>query len=243
LSALGIGAMQDSQAIEELSSLMNDIHPDVQRAACLALVAIGTNKALETLGSVLLHGTEDLQRTAAEALANNTSEGHAMLKDAINMNDILVRRAAVYGLGRIDQPWVDEILSRVQVEEEQWVVRNAATEVFHQRQRENPHIPQRLPIPSESPWLIAFAGKRGMGIPASTMPVDTLLSALRIGTDEEKLAALSYLRTIPDEGVFGVLYQAMYGGNIELREAVFQTFWEMAARGVDIPNPMQYGIT
>jgi hypothetical protein len=44
------------------------------------------------------------------------------------------------------------------------------------------------------------------------------------------------------EGVFGALYQAMYAGEPELREAVFQTISEMAARGVEVPDPVQFGV-
>ncbi|HEX7541994.1 MAG TPA: hypothetical protein VF352_07675 [Anaerolineales bacterium] len=46
---------------------------------------------------------------------------------------------------------------------------------------------------------------------------------------------------IPLEGVFGALYQPMYSGEPTLREAVFQTVNEMAARGVDVPDPVQFG--
>ena len=242
LSALGSGAMQDTKAIEELSALFRNPSPNVHRAACLALVAIGTTTALESVASALLHGDDDLRRTAAEALANHPTEGHAMLRDAAAMEDIPVRRAAVYGLGRIAQPWADELLVKLQVEDNQWIVRNAATEVLDRKQQHNQHIPQRLPPPSESPWLIEFAGKQGLGVSPDKPATDLLLAALRSGTEEEQLAALSYLRMMPSEGVFGVLYQAMYGGNLELREAVFRTFWEMAARGVNVPDPQKFGV-
>jgi hypothetical protein len=50
------------------------------------------------------------------------------------------------------------------------------------------------------------------------------------------------LRMLPTEGVFGAMYQAMYGSEPTLRETVFQTFAEMAARGVDVPDPVQFGV-
>jgi hypothetical protein len=156
--------------------------------------------------------------------------------------DLMVRRAAAYGLGRIHQPWADELLSKLQVEDEQWVVRNTASDIIEDRQKLNPHIPKRLPPPSESPWLIAFAGKHGMGISPDKQPTDLLLKALKSEDAEERLAALSYLRMMPQDGVFGALFQAMYGGDPDLREAVYQTFTEMASRGVDVPDPVQYGV-
>jgi hypothetical protein len=243
LAALGSGALEDIKAIELLSPLMNAPSPNVRRAACLSLVNIGTTAALDIVASALLHGDETIRRAAAEALANHRGEGHAMLKEGAGMKeDLLVRRSVAYGLGRIPEHWAEELLNHLETEDDQWAVRNAALEVNENRQRLDPHIPQRLPPPSESPWIIAFAGKQGLGVSPDKPPIDLLLLALKSGTEEERLASLTYLRILPVEGVFGALYQAMYSGESTLREAVFQTFSEMAARGVNVPDPVQYGV-
>ncbi|MBN2388596.1 MAG: HEAT repeat domain-containing protein [Anaerolineales bacterium] len=243
LAALGSGAIRDTKAIDGLSRLANNPSPNIRRAACLALVSIGTTDALESIGYLLLHGDEDQRQCAAEALANDPDEGYAMLIDAAAMQgDIMVRRAAVYGLARVNEPWTDEILTRMQTEDPEWVVRNSAVEIVEARQGINPHIPRRLPHPSESAWVIAFAGKQGLGVTPNELPTDLLLQALKSGSEEEKLASLSYLRILPHEGVFGTLYQAMYAGEATLREAIFQTVWEMAARGIEIPDPVQFGV-
>ena len=73
-------------------------------------------------------------------------------------------------------------------------------------------------------------------------PTDLLLFALKSGTEEERLASLAYLRIMPMEGVFAALFQTMYGSELSLREAVFQTVSEMAARGVEVPDPVQFGV-
>jgi HEAT repeat protein len=243
LAALGSGAVQDAKAIDGLSGLLNNPNPGVRRAACLALVNIGTTAALESVAYVLLHGEEDLRRAAAEALANDPREGYAMLRDAVEMkDDLMVRRAAVYGLGRVNQPWADELLTRLQTDDPEWVVRNSAVEVVESRQVINPRIPRRLPLPSESPWLIEFASKQGLGVAPDKPPIDLLLMALKSGNEEERLASLAYLRILPLEGVFGALYQAMYAGTSELRDAIFLIIWEMAGRGIEIPDPVQFGV-
>jgi hypothetical protein len=243
LAALGSGALQDIKAIELLSALLGTQSPNVHRAACLALVNIGTTAAMDIVAYALLHGDDNLRRAAAEALANHPGEGHAMLKEAAEMKeDLLVRRSSVYGLGRIPETWAEELINYLETEDDQWAVRNTAMVVNENRQRPNPHIPQRLPPPTESPWIIAFAGKQGLGVSPDKPPTDLLLMALKSGTEEERLASLAYLRMMPVEGVFGALYQAMYGGEPTLREAVFQTFAEMAARGVDVPDPVQFGV-
>ena len=243
LAALGSGALQDTKAIELLSALLSTQSPDVRRAACLALVNIGTTAAMDSVASALLHGDENLRRAAAEALANHPGEGHAMLKEGAGMkDDLLVRRSVAYGLGRIPEAWAEELINHLQTEDDQWAVRNAALEVNENRQRPNPHIPQRLPPPTESPWIIAFAGKQGLGVSPDKPPTDLLLMALKSGTEEERLASLAYLRMLPLESVFGGLYQAMYGGEPTLREAVFQTVAEMAARGGEVPDPVQFEV-
>jgi hypothetical protein len=81
-----------------------------------------------------------------------------------------------------------------------------------------------------------------MGVSPDKPPTDILLSALRSGTEDEKLASLSYLRMTPNEGVFGALFQVMYSGNQVMREAVFLTLLEMSARGVEVPDPIQFGV-
>ena len=243
LAALGSGALRDVKSVELLSGLLGSVSPNVRRAACLALVAIGTTPSMDAVASALLHGDENLRRAAAEALSNCPGEGHKMLKEGAEMKDDLnVRRATAYGLGRINEPWARELLVKMQDEEDQWVVRNAAMEVIEDHQKPNPHIPKRHPPVTESPWLIAFAGKQGLGISPGKLPTEPLLLALKSGEPDERLAALAYLRMMPEEGVFGALYQAMYGGEPELRESVFQVLAEMAARGADMPDPIQYGV-
>jgi HEAT repeat protein len=99
-----------------------------------------------------------------------------------------------------------------------------------------------LPPPAESPWIIAFAGKQGLGVSPDKPSTDLLLLALKTGTDEERLAALSYLRMMPGQSVLNGLYEAMSGGDPILREASYQVVAEMASRGIEIPDPAQSGV-
>jgi HEAT repeat protein len=243
LAALASGALQDTKSLDPLIQLISNPNTNVRSAACLALVAIGTETAINAVAEILLRGDENQRRTAAEALANAPELGYIMLKEGANLkDDLMVRRASVYGLGRIRDQWADELLTRLQTEDDQWVVRNAAGEVLDSRQQPNAHIPKPLPPPTESPWMIAYAGKQGMGVTPDKPPTDLLLSALKSSVPEERLAALNYLRLYPTEGVIGALYNAMYSGDRELREAVFYVLSEIAAHGIQLPNPAQYGL-
>jgi hypothetical protein len=242
LVALGCGAVRDSKAIEQLSSILFAPSPSAQRAGCLALVAIGVPPALETVARALLNGEEDLRRAAAEALANDPGEGYAMLKEGISLADILLRRAVVYGLARVNEEWAIEALEHLRVEDDQWVVRNSASEVLDSRNQMDPGVPRPLTTPSETPWLIEFAGKQGVGISPGSPAIEILTAALKSDAVEERLAALTYLKRTPSEGVITNMYHAMYRDDPEMREAVFLVLCELAASGIKLPAPEQFGL-
>jgi len=197
---------------------------------------------METVARALLNGEEDLRRAAAESLANDPNEGHAMLKEGISLADILLRRAVVYGLARVEDEWAIEALQHIQVEDDQWVVRNSASEVLDSKEQMDPRIPRPLTTPSETAWLIEFAGKQGVGISPGSPATEILIAALKSDAEEERLAALPYLKRMPNEGVVTNLYHALYRDDPELREAVFLVLCELAAGGVKLPSPQQFGL-
>ncbi|MBN1303129.1 MAG: HEAT repeat domain-containing protein [Anaerolineales bacterium] len=242
LAALGSGVIKDSKAIPELASIIRTHNLASRRAACLALVSIGTPDALEEVARSLLQGDEDTRRAAAEALASHPAEGHPMLTEGVGMEDVLVRRAAVYGLGRINEPWASELIEKSQVEDDEWIVRTAATDVLEARAQADLRAPKRLPPPSEQPWLIEFASTQGMGISPGSPATDVLLLALKSEHEETRLAALSYLRLTPSEGVLDSIYQAMYSDDLELREACFQVIAELGSGGMKLPDPQKIGL-
>lgn len=242
LAALGSGALHDVKAVDALEEILQAPSGSIRRATCLALVAIGTEKSLEAVARALLQGDEELRRAASEAMANDPVEGHAMLKEGSTLADIMLRRAVVHGLARIDQPWALETLQHMQVEDDQWAVRNLANQYLEQKAHVDPRVPQKLKSPSESPWLIEYAGKQGMGIPRGGPATDVLLSAYKHGDTEERLAALPYLKRVADEGIIGALYNGIYGEDPEVREASFYALEEIAANGINIPHPNKFGL-
>ena len=165
-----------------------------------------------------------------------------MLKEGATLADIMLRRAVVHGLAHVKQPWAIEILQKMQVEDDQWAVRNLATQYLEQLAIIDPRVPRKLPVPSESAWLIEFAGKQGVGIPRGGPATDILLTAFKIGDTEQRLAALPYLKRSANEGVIGALYNAMYGEDPEVREAAFYAIEEIGANGFKLPHPNQFGL-
>lgn len=241
LAALGSGFIRDMQAIPELVKLLNDYLP-VSQAACLALINIGTKPAIEAVASALLHGEEDLRRAAAEAFAAHPEEGHAILKEAIIMDDILVRRSAVAGLWRVRADWSYRILQELQIEDGQWVVRTAAAQAFEDLNRLNPHVPRRLTSLEEVPWLVAFANALDLGIAPGKPALEMLNKALREGKPVEQLAALDQIRWRSEVEVFPELYHLLFGSDSELREAAYNTLWHLDISSTELPPPRQFGL-
>lgn len=242
LAALGLGYLRDAKSIEALNSLVSDHSPGVARSALLALVAIGQKSSLETVAYTLLHGEESLQKAAAEALANDPEEGHPTLREASELEDPGVRRAVVFGLGRVRQPWAAEILTRLAAEDKQWVVQDAANQILQTIQNVHPRVPRPLPSLTQTPWLIAFAGERGMGVAPGKPAYEMLRRAVLEGSEDERIAAIYYLGWHADTNAVLPIYQALYRNQGEMREVAFNALWNMAACGAALPSPTQYGL-
>jgi len=241
LAAFGCGAMKDKKSVAMLEDVLQAPVSAVRRAACLALVAIGSEASMEAVARALLQGDDELRRAAAQALANNTKDGYEILREGISMEDIMLRRAIVHGLARVEEPWALELLQQMQVEDEQWAVRNLANQYVDELSVPDPRIPTKLAHPSETPWLVEFAGKLGMGIPREGYATDVLLNVYRSGTTEQKLAVIPYLIQSGEEGVIGSLYGGVYGEDPEVREASFLAIQDLASDGVNVPHPNQFG--
>ncbi|MBL8061405.1 MAG: HEAT repeat domain-containing protein [Anaerolineales bacterium] len=241
LAILGAGAIRDSKSIKILEHALQAPSLPVKRAACMALTAIGTNESLEIVAQALLGGEEDIRRAAGEALANDPGEGHSMLRDGVTINDILLRRSVIYGLGRVKESWALDLLKKIQIEDDQWVVRNAATEVLDSKSKIAALAPRTIKPPSETPWLIEFAAKKGLGISPGVPATDILILAFKDDNPEIRLSALQFLKSTPQDVVLQQIYQAMYKDDPELREASYNAIWEIGTSGVKLPHPSQDG--
>lgn len=242
LAALGSGAMRDRKAVPLIEEVLQAPMGSVRRAACLALVAIGMDQSFEAVARALLQGDDELRRAAAQALANNPKEGYETLREGATLADIMVRRAVVHGLARVEEPWSMELLQTMQVEDDQWAVRNLANQYVEEISSRDPRVPKKLTEPSETPWLVEFAGKQGTGIPKGSPATEMLMTALNYGETDERLAVIPYLKKNATEGVIGALYNGMYGDDPEVREASFIALEEIAANGTPLPHPNQFGL-
>jgi hypothetical protein len=235
LASLGCGILADKKAIEELIRLLQEQSPTTVRSACLALAAIGDKQSLEILASSLLNGSEELRRYAAEALANNPKEGQPALKEGSGMDDLLVRRSVVFGLIRVNQPWATKIVENLQLEDNEWVVRNAAIQAFDEQQRKASYAPTQLLDLTETRWLIDYADKLGTTV-APGKPAEQLVAkALINGNPDEKLYALDYFRMKCYPSTMEMIYSVYSHSTSDIRDLAYYTLWLMALAGIKLP--------
>lgn len=236
LAILGCSGLGDRGSVEAIIRLLQKGPLNVRNAACLALVGIGTQSAIEEVARALLQSDEPTRRAAAEALSAEPIQGFPILKEGSSVGDLLVRRAVVYGLARISDKWALEILEKIRVDDSQWIVRNAAAQAIEARQAPNPNIPRQWVHASQAPWVIAFAARQGVGVAGGVFPVEMLLKALKAGDEDERMAALEYLRGMQDQDILAAIFNALYEGVGTVKEAAANALYELAASGVTLPS-------
>ncbi len=243
LAALGLGGMADESSVERLVlAAQGDSEMLVRQAACLALGAIGSDAALEGLGQALLGGDQELRLAAAEALAVDPDEGFGMLREAAVHDEIMTRRAAAFGLARIMEDWALEALQKIRVDDQEWIVRGAAEELLARRQSP-PWMIHRPPSnPTELAWVTAFAEKSGLGVGHGRASLELLRRALNDGSADVRMAALETLSWGLGDELSLDMFRILESGDDYLRDAAFEALWRLASTGVELPDPMKFGL-
>ena len=225
LSTLTYAGFANVNSFNEFIEQLSDEDQNVRNASSLAFYCLNSKKSIDFLIDILLQGDEYMKQTAAEAIALIDDIKQDLLTEAIGSEDLLIRRAGVYGLSRIHEQWSLDILSQIAIEDGQWIVRNAATQIVENQDVFKTNLIPELPHPSNAPWLISFASKLGKGIPKSGFVKDILLTALEQGNVDEKISALNYLRVIPDADVLKLLLPLVAHKNRSVQQASAIALW------------------
>jgi HEAT repeat protein len=232
--ALGLGGLCATESVPDLlAKNVPQEDEEVRLAICMALAVIGSSQALIGLGKWLIEGDDASQLFAAEALASHEGEGFSMLEDATTMENVRIRRAAVYGLKRVLSDRADAILHRIEADDDQAIVKNAATEVLELRRI----IPSDLSPPpddlSNLPWLVAYAAEGGLGMTPGKGAHETLRRALMGGSKRQRIAALEAItRFGAHELVLDVL-KVMEAEDMDVKDAAYEALWCLEASGVN----------
>jgi len=234
-AALGSGFILDLGSVPHLITQLNDPSSS-SIAACYALGKIASPNALEAIADGLLRGDELLRRAAAESLAHNRSEGHPSLREGITMDDLLVRYAVVHGLSLINEPWSMEILDKMRIDEDEWVVRDLAQHVFEIFQTGSPYLPTPLPPLHSAAWLRTFSEQHNLAIDSPESALELLLTALEKGSAEQKQASLVYLRRFLNSETIPALITLLQDSNSDVSQLAALTLWFCAPPGFKDPS-------
>jgi HEAT repeat protein len=236
LGCLGLGATRDPLGVEPLRLALNDTDSRVQLAATLANGPIATDESMEQLAVILTQRSEALQRAAAETFAALPTEGYPVLYEAVTGEDLGMRRAAVWGLGRVPAPWAIISIYRVFLEDPQWYVRSAAQQVFIDMQ-ENDIMLRAYPTAGKINWLRDWVETQGEDVGVRS-PEEALGIALH--DDDPALNALS-AQAISQLGLVDqteALYAALRSHDPAVRSAAFRALGTMQQRiGTSLPAP------
>lgn len=235
VGCLGLGALGTLQAINDLSPMLYDDVLEVQLAAGLALGAIGTEEALTAMTEALLSGDRNLRKVVAEAFAAIPGEGHAILHDGIEHTDLEVRRACAYGLARIPQTWALISIYRTMLEDNEWSVRQAATQAFTYAREPQKIGPQFYPEPVAYEWLVKWASGRGEPVPEGEAGRQVLMMALQSAPSRIRVEAARALGSLSHVGAIKALYQTLTDNDADVRMAAFNALGIMSDR---IGRPM-----
>jgi HEAT repeat protein len=237
LSVLGLGALGDPTLTEDIVYALDDKEIEVQVAATLALGAIGGEEATEYMVQLLFEGREPVRRAVAEALSSDPEVGHELLREAITEEDVLVRRATIYGLARINEPWALGILEERQVEDEEWFVRDAAREAMERFETgTTQRVPAVFPLPEHMDWLVEWATELGESVPQGPQAIKMLIRVLQEGDDEARFAATDTLGKIGGWEAVKPLYAALSDPSPTVREAAYRSLTSISqAIGKELP--------
>ncbi|MCS7178495.1 MAG: HEAT repeat domain-containing protein [Anaerolineae bacterium] len=231
IAARMMAVLREKADLSAIVKALEDPHEAVRIAAVQALGEIGIPAAVEWLVRVLESGDETLQVEAARALARQGEEGYRTLREALQSEDFMIRRAAAYGLGEMDAIWARELLARAAREDPQWIVRSAAATVLSEREEKaTPVPPPSPPVPSSMGWLITWAAQQGEGVGLGEAAFGPLLRALAEGPAPIRRAAAQTLGWVGRPEHVDALRRALNDPEPEVAQAAFGSLRELSAR-------------
>ncbi len=216
------GHSADAKSLETLIKTLLDPSEEVQTAAIHALARTGSVEAEEALIRTLLEGSASIRRVAAETMAQMGKEGHQILQEALTEDEVLIRRAALYGLILVEEPWVRDKLESVMREDAEWFVRSTAEELLDTYVQGPKMANIEAVQPQNLGWLISWAAEQGLGVPAGPAAYKLLQGALQ-AEDRPDVRAMA-TRSMGDMGRADVLEsidQASHDPDPQVREAAF----------------------
>ena len=237
LALMSMGFFTSSQpllqdGINELSGYSNDL----MKYLVLVLSTNSDEVNLDSLARLLLSADENIRKLISQCLANMNEQANDVLKDAITMDDILVRRSAIYGLVHLNDIWVYDILKKLTVEDSQWVIRDMANQAFEYINTPKVILPKIKNNLHELNWIIQFAANKNIGISPDSDPTQILSSLLITGNEMEKRKTLSIIPDYFDYSIYPLILNLVFSENLQLSNEAIVSIWRIFQSGYDFPS-------
>jgi HEAT repeat protein len=246
LGLRGLGQLRREGDLPIFNAALKDPNAEVRHAAIRAIGRMarnGSGPAMELLIRLLLELDEDGQRLVSELLAECGEEGHQLLREATTENDVKVRRAATFGLALTGTDWARELLQKMERDEPQWYVRQAALDALNRVEKnltppaEQPPLDLSPVVIDQQGWLVEWAAQHGVGIGVGRQATNALMRALDRGQPNVRLAALQTLRHVGDLDVHDKLRAMLDDPDLSVRDAAYLTLETIGQReGVALPR-------
>ena len=227
LACLGMGAVGNPEAARDLIPLLEDQVNQVQLAAAMALGAVGSQDGLQAMVISLTEGDELLRMAVAESLALVPEEGHPVLLDAITHPDMMVRRAASFGLRRVGSHWAVDALYRAFIEDDQWYVKSAAQQAFFDLQNREDRGPRRYPSIETVQWVNEWAQQQGEKVPSGEAAYQILIQALQAGEPATREMAARIIGQLGAASMAKTLYNTLRDRQAEVRSAAYRSLADL----------------
>jgi HEAT repeat protein len=224
----GLAKIAEESDLPALELALTDQDPSVRRAVVRGLALLGTDAATRWLARMVIEADEMISLAAAEALAECGEEGANFLREAIESEDTIVRRGAVYGLVHLG---VRDLLQKAAREDDQWIVRSAAqsaVEELDRQQKAYGIVPP--PEVDQLPWLISWAAGRGEGVGLGEAARPMLWRALTEGDAATRVVAAQVLAQIGRLDDIKPLRAALTTSDPDVVDAVLVALAEISAR-------------
>ena len=224
----GLAWVAGESDLAVFESAATDPDSTVREAAVHALAQMGTDASTRLLEQVLLESDHVLMPVAAEALAQCGEEGEAFLREAVQAEHVTLRRSAVIGLARAGAL---DLLHKVAREDDQWMVRSAATAVLAELENQGEvHGVPPTPDIEQLPWLISWAAAQGEGLGRGQAARAMLLRALSEGAVSVRTAAAKVLTQVGQPDDVGALRQVVSDVEPAVADAALEALAEIGRR-------------
>lgn len=229
VAAEGLGRLGREADVATLEMALGEAEPRLQAAIVAALGAMGSRAAVRLLARILMEADQELRVQAARALARCGEEGTEVLRQAAKDEDLLTRRAAVYGLAEVTQPWARTLLIEIARDDVEWIVRSAADTALETEGATLPSVEPPLQV-SETGWLIAWAAQRGEPLGRGPAALEMLLRATTEGSPPVRRAAVQALGLVGGPEHVAVLRRLLEDEDPEVAAVALEALAELARR-------------